>query len=157
MGGASRKREKSISHEQLIELLATNRGCRYVSLQYGEVKEMQRILRKEGIDMVVDEEIDAVHGFPEWLDQVAACDAVLSVANTTIHASGSLGISTMCLLGDKTDWRWLNGRSIRRSYWYESVQIARQHSDGTWDEAIQRARGWIEEGCPLRTDLAFMY
>jgi len=155
-GGTARKREKSISHEQVVELLANSRGCRYVSLQYGDAKKMQSMLRKEGVDMIVDDEIDAIHGFPEWLDQVAACDAVLSVANTTIHASGSLGIPTMCLLGDKTDWRWLNGRSIRRSYWYESVEIARQHSDGTWDEAIQRARGWIEEGCPLPTDLPFM-
>lgn len=155
-GGTSRKREKSIAAEQLVNLLANNQGCRYVSLQYGEAKEMQRLLKKQQIDVIVDGEVDAIHGFPDWLDQVAACDAVVSVANTTIHASGSLGLPTMCLLGDKTDWRWLNERSIRRSYWYESVQITRQASNGSWEEAIQYARDWIAEGCPLRRELPFM-
>ena len=34
----------------------------------------------------------------EWLNLVASCDAVVSVANTTIHGAGGLNIPTLCLL-----------------------------------------------------------
>ena len=33
-----------------------------------------------------------------WLDQVAVCDAVISVANTTIHGAGGLGKPTNVLI-----------------------------------------------------------
>ena len=56
-----------------------------------------------------------------WLSQVAACDAVLSVANTTIHGAGGLNKPTLCLLSRHSDWRWLNDPSIKRSYWYPSA------------------------------------
>ena len=50
-----------------------------------------------------------------WLSQVNACDAVLSIANTTIHGSGGLNISTMCLLSVYSDWRWLIDPEVNTS------------------------------------------
>ena len=41
---------------------------------------------------------------------IAAMDAVLSIANTTIHGAGGLGIPTMCLVSRQSDWRWMKGR-----------------------------------------------
>ena len=61
-----------------------------------------------------------------WLSQVSLCDAVISVANTTIHGSGGLSIPTMCLLSRFADWRWFNDESVTTSYWYPSVSIARE-------------------------------
>jgi len=154
-GGNARKREKSIGVEQLVKILARKPGLRYVSLQYGETRKMQEMLSSHGIELIIDQNIDAIHGFPDWLDQVAACDSVISVANTTIHAAGAFGIPTMCLLGDRTDWRWLNERSIRRSYWYKSVRIARQAANGSWSEAIAIVEDWMNQGFPLETNGAF--
>ena len=48
-----------------------------------------------GIDVIDDEDINALKDMDKWLSQVAACDGVVSVANTTIHGSGGLNIPTL--------------------------------------------------------------
>ena len=81
--------------------------------------------------MIYDKSIDPVKNMHSWLDQVAACDAVISVANTTIHGAGGLGVPTLCLLGNNSDWRWFSDPSINRSYWYPSVGVTRQDESGS--------------------------
>ena len=84
----------------------------------------------------------------EWLLQVQACDAVISVANTTIHASGGLNIPTICLLSQNFDWRWLMDTSIDQSYWYPSVRIARESDGDGWSSAFSQVLQWCDDGCP---------
>ena len=62
---------------------------------------------KHLVSVFIDHEINALKDMDRWLAQVDACDAVLSVANTTIHGSGGLGKPTICLLSQDSDWRWL--------------------------------------------------
>ena len=104
----------------------------FVSLQYGPVAEDIKQFKSLGVDVHHDELIDPIKDMESWLNQVAACDAVLSVANTTVHGSGGLDIPTMCLLSWRSDWRWLEESDVKRSYWYPSVGIARasKHNDG---------------------------
>ena len=78
-----------------------------------------------------------------WLNQVDACDCVLSIANTTIHGAGGLGKPTLCLLGQKSDWRWLKNRDETKSYWYPSVEIAWQGEDGDWGNAFKMIEPWL--------------
>ena len=92
--------------------------------------------------------MDAVNEFDSWLSQVAVCDSVISVANTTIHASGGLNIPTLCLLSKYIDWRWLKDHKVDQSYWYPSVGIARQDEDGSWKQALSRLSAWIMSGSP---------
>lgn len=154
-GSESRKREKSITSNELVSILGGHQGIRFVSLQYGATEGMQRELAKEGIDLIVDPDIDAIKGFAAWVDQVGACDAVVSVANTTIHGSGSLNIPTYCLLASKSDWRWLTDPALEVSYWYKSVGIARQHDDGSWDAAVTKVRNWLQEGSGMPLGQSF--
>ena len=51
------------------------------------------------VDFIDDEEIQATKDMELWLDQVNACDAVISIANTTIHGAGGLKKPTYVLLG----------------------------------------------------------
>lgn len=157
-GGASesRKREKSVGTEELYNLLSGKEDCKFISLQYGDSDEMQTQLAERNVNLIVDHDIDAINGFPSWVDQVAACDGVISVANTTIHASGSLAVPTMCLLPALNDWRWLSSEDVQVSYWYKSVGIARQSKDGGWEAATQKVRGWIENGLPMPVGRRFM-
>ena len=83
-----------------------------------------------------------------WISQVAACDSILSVANTTIHGSGGLDIPTLCLLSLNSDWRWLRNPDVLRSYWYPSVGIVRQREDVGWKSALEQSRQWLLNGCP---------
>ena len=57
--------------------------------------------KKQHTNIIDDEEVRAIKDMELWLDQVACCDLVVSVANTTIHGSGELGIPTFCLLGKR--------------------------------------------------------
>ena len=99
-------------------------------------------------NLIWDTEINPLKDMDTWLAQVSACDAVLSVANTTIHGSGGLSKPTMCLLSNKSDWRWFDDRSVERSYWYPSVGIARQSLDGSWSDAVETTSEWIKRRCP---------
>ena len=132
-------------HAQLLQPLP---GVRFVSLQYGNAAPTVERWRQQGLDVVHDGRVDSLKQMDPWLAQVAACDAVLSVANTTIHGAGGLGLPTLCLLSVHSDWRWLDDASARHSYWYPSVGIARESREAGWGEALQQARAWLEAGAP---------
>ena len=112
---------------------------------------MQRDLSgwaSQGLPVIYDQRINSLKNMEAWVDQVSACDAVLSVANTTIHGAGGLGLPTMCLLSRAADWRWFSDESVTRSYWYPSVGIARETSESGWDDAFNITRQWLLDGCP---------
>ena len=109
---------KSISIQQLSEALSKYPDLLFISLQYGDCTNDIQEFKNNNVDIMLDSDINAVSGFDTWLSQVAVCDAVISVANTTIHASGGLNIPTLCLLSKFIDWRWLKDSNVDQSYWY---------------------------------------
>jgi tetratricopeptide (TPR) repeat protein len=147
-GKGVRIQQKSILPEQFAQLLQPLPGVRFVSLQYGNAGPTVERWRQQGLDVLHDGRVDPLKQMDPWLAQVAACDAVLSVANTTIHGAGGLGLPTLCLLSVHSDWRWLDDPTATRSYWYPSVGIARELPEAGWGEALQRARAWLEAGSP---------
>ena len=116
-----------------------------VSLQYGDDAEVVASHAKEhNIDFIDDEDIQATKDMESWLNQVDACDAVISIANTTIHGAGGLNKPTICLLGNKADWRWLTDREEEYSYWYPTVKIAWQDEGcSSWEKALKEVQSWI--------------
>lgn len=147
-GRSDRIKQKSLSPEVFGSILRDHPGIRFVSLQYGESKPVVDRWRAEGIDVIHDDSINPLKDMDKWLSQVAACDAVLSIANTTIHGSGGLNIPTLCLLSQHSDWRWLKDPTIQRSYWYPSVGIAREDADTGWNCALAHASDWLTNGTP---------
>ena len=71
---------------------------------------MKEHAEKLNVDFVDDESIQATKNMNAWLNQVDSCDGIISIANTTIHGAGGLKKPTLCLLGNKSDWRWLADR-----------------------------------------------
>lgn len=155
-GTGSRVQQKSLKPDDFLKILQSIEGVRFVSLQYGKCNDIVSSWREKGIDIILDEKINPLKDMESWIAQVSACDAVLSVANTTIHGAGGLGISTMCLLGLASDWRWLDDEKITRSYWYPSVGILREQKHEGWDAAIREARKWLIKGCPMPDGPAFL-
>ena len=147
-GTSERMNQKSIPIPELAKALSSFEDVLFVSLQYGDCAADVAKFRQHGVHVLLDSDIDAVNEFDRWLSQVAVCDSVISVANTTIHASGGLNIPTLCLLSKYIDWRWLKNHRIDQSYWYPSVGIARQGEDGSWKHAISRLSAWIMSGTP---------
>ncbi len=148
-GSANRIAEKSMKIEDFAKVIAPIEGVGFVSLQYGkkaapDVKQWQ----EQNLDVIFDQRIDPLRQMDLWLAQVAACDAVVSVANTTIHGAGGLDLPTQCLLSRHSDWRWFDDPVVTRSLWYPSVGIARQSTSLSWQAAISKVRDWMMQGCP---------
>lgn len=148
-----RMQRKSIVESEFSRLFS-HAGILFVSLQYGQSKETVDKWRSHGFNVYHDSTIDPLKDMDRWLSQVAACDAVISVANTTVHGAGSLNIPTMCLLSQEPDWRWFLDDKVRRSYWYSSVGIARQCND-SWDSALNTTFSWIANGTPMPVGPSF--
>ena len=148
-GGGTKDRmsQKSIPLPELANILRNYKDILFISLQYGDCSKDVNILRESGVNIILDQDVDAVNNFDHWLSQVAVCDSVISVANTTIHGSGGLNIPTLCMLTKYLDWRWLKDPTVDQSYWYPSVGIARQSDDGSWTKATSRLKSWIDSGC----------
>ena len=71
---------------------------------------------------------------------------IISIANTTIHGAGGLRKPTICLLGEKSDWRWLRDKNEEYSYWYPTVKISWQDKDdGDWEAALRNIPSWLEQ------------
>ena len=150
-GRGKRIQEKSLDVHLFAKLMLRHPHIRFVDLQYGKTTDQIKAWSDAGIDIISDPNINPLKDMNSWLSQVKACDAVVSVANTTIHGAGGLNIPTQCLLSLHSDWRWLADPVIKRSYWYPSVGIARERreSQSTWSNALQQVSDWIDNGCPM--------
>ena len=140
-GKTERIRSKSMPSDQFFKAMKAVPSARFISLQYGNCKRQIEIWQHQGLDIQWDDEIDSLKSMDDWLAQVACCDAVVSVANTTIHGAGGLGKPTMCLQSRMADWRWIDG--LNQSYWYESVDAVSQSKDGSWNNAIEELTNWV--------------
>ena len=149
-GRSDRIKLKSIDAKMFAELMRTHReDVTFVNLQYGDVSSVVVDWQAEGLPVVHESSVNPLKNMEEWLNLVASCDAVISVANTTIHGAGGLNIPTLCLLSQHSDWRWLNDPTVERSYWYPSVGIARESVQDGWSLALQQVSQWISKGCPM--------
>ena len=139
-GRADRIRVKSIPKEQWGKMLSRISDACFVSLQYGDAQQQVDAWRHEGLEITYDKEINALENMDVWLAQCAACDEVISVANTTVHGAGGLQIPTLCLQSRGSDWRWVN--NMEHSYWYESVETVFQNKNGRWKTALDASVVW---------------
>jgi tetratricopeptide (TPR) repeat protein len=69
---------------------------------------------------------------------IAELDLVISVQTSVVHCAGALGKETLCLLGNRPQWRY--GAFGDEMLWYGSVKLLRQNADGEWpfDQVIDR-------------------
>jgi len=147
-GGGRPKRiqEKSIKLKGLLaNLLEWQDNVSFVSLQYGNAgKVVHEATEKTGVKVIYDESINALSDMDGWLSQVSACDAVVTIANTTVHGCGALGVNTFVLLGKEFDWRWqeIEG-DVQESYWYDNMEIGLQQKDGEWTMAMLKLKKWL--------------
>lgn len=148
-GRGDRIKQKSLDLAEFCEFISGFDDTLFVSLQYGEDGKSIEYMKKYVKNILFDPRFNALKNLDAWHDQVACCDGVLSVANTTVHGSGGLNIPTQCLLSNHADWRWLSNPAITRSYWYPSVGICRQDpSSSSWDAAKDFVRQWLTRHCP---------
>ena len=60
------------------------------------------------------------------------------------HLAGALGKPTWLLLSFAPDWRWLAQGNT--SYWYPTMRLLRQTSNGDWAGPLQQLRAGLALG-----------
>jgi len=112
--------------------LLSSPGCHFINLQYGEVDEdLAGVFERTGVNVFNDDAVDPLTSAEDWFAQIAALDHVISVDNSTIQVSGSLGIPTWTLLSKVPEWRF--GLNRLDHLWHPSIRIFRQHKKGEWE------------------------
>lgn len=110
-----------------------------VSLQYGNYAEAEA--RRNGY-LFFPESIGA--DLNEQAAMVAACDAIVTVAQTLVHLGGAIGVPTHVLTPLYSSWRYGQGDTMP---WYGSVTLHRQRVDGDWGHPLAEVKKAIDQLC----------
>jgi len=118
--------------------------CRIICLQYGDIdSDLVKAMQRTGAPIYCDPEINPLESMDDWAAQVAAMDLVISVDNSTIQVSGSLGIPTWTLLSYVPEWRF--GPKGDDHLWHPSIRVVRQPKPGDWDSVFNRVAHMLDQ------------
>ena len=99
-----------------------NRDLELVNLQYGDCSdEITKAFNKTGIAVKSVNEIDTFTNIDHLASLIQACDRVITIDNSTVHLSASMGKPSDLLLPYITDWRWCGGQKI--PMWYDCLNV----------------------------------
>lgn len=121
-------------------------GFRFVDLQYGDTSAERAQLRKElGAEVERLPDIDTMNDIDGLAALTTACDAVVTVSNTTAHLAGALGVPTWVMVphGHARIWYWFRDRPD--SPWYPRVRVHRQNRAQPWAELIAHVAEEVSE------------
>jgi hypothetical protein len=112
--------------------------CEFYSLQKGKpavarLTELQSTGWKG--PKIVDYSEDLIT-FSDTAGLIENLDLVISVDTSTAHLAAAMGKPTWILNRYDSCWRWMLDGEF--SFWYESVRLFRQESQGHWDPVISR-------------------
>ena len=122
-------------------------GVRFVDLQYGDTREeLREVAAATGIQVERVEDIDNFRDIDGLTALIGACDAVVSVSNTTVHIAAGLGKPVYILLpySQGTLWYW----HVKRGDcpWYPSAKLFRQTRIGDWSGPISEVAAELKRG-----------
>ena len=124
---------------QLIDFIDVLRlpGIRFIDLQYGATDaERAQLERDAGIAVTRLDDIDNTNDIDGLAALMGACDAVVTVSNTTAHLAGALGRPTWVFVpfGFAQIWYWFGDK--KESPWYPRVQVRHQIEGQSWQSLL---------------------
>lgn len=126
-----RGHERSLSLKQFAPIAALP-NVRLLNLQYGNTAQERADC---GFDIIHDDSVDPWHDMQGHIDQIAACDVVITIDNTTAHAAGALGKPTWTLLPREPYWRcWHLDKPS--TPWYPTMRVFYQGEDRSYAPLI---------------------
>lgn len=133
---------RTVSVDQWKPLLQ-RKDCQFFSLQYstsGAV--LAEYARNLGVEIAVDESVDAKNDIDGLAAQIAALDHVISIDNTTVHLAAALGKPVWTLLMKYPHWLW--GLKGDQSSWYPTMRLFRQARQDSWTPVLQEVETELE-------------
>ncbi|TLU72126.1 tetratricopeptide repeat protein [Lichenicoccus roseus] len=130
---------KSIPLE-LLAPLDTVAGCRFVSLQKGEVA-ADLPIALPGLDIL--DHSGLMTDFAQTAAAIRNLDLVITVDTAVAHLAGALGHPVWLLNRADADWRW--SAAHRDAPWYPTLREFRQPVPGDWTSVVQRVARALAE------------
>lgn len=112
-----------------------------VMLQYNPLPEEMAFLKTVFKDRVLFPNYDAYKDLDAWVNHIDSCDLLISVDNSAIHFSGSMGIPTLAMIPQYSDFRW--GRYESTNPWYGSIELLRNSDKFNLDELAKAVDLWL--------------
>jgi len=138
---------------KLWDKLFTQGPCTFMSLQYGDVAdELAGVQERLGVTVHDDPDVDPFASAEDWFAQVATCDLVISIDNSTIQVSGSQGIPTWTMINTLPEWRF--GGNGEGHDWHPYLRVFRQETAGDWGPLFDRVAEELAVWLALRSVLA---
>lgn len=113
-----------------------------VDLQYGDTIAERAENAAKGFDIFHDESVDAWADLQPFVNQVAGCDLVISIDNTTVHVAGALGVPVWTIVPFIPYWRWTLHKE--QSPWYASMRFFQQSAPGKYDDVMGRVEAAVK-------------
>ena len=114
--------------------LARHKNVKFIDLQYGDTTVEREKAQTAGLSVFHDDSIDSLKNIESFANQVAACDLVISIDNTTAHTAGALGIPVWTILPGASLFRW--EETGEATHWYPSMRMFRTKNNV--EEALER-------------------
>jgi len=119
-------------------------SVKLVSLQYGcTAMELREAMGTSGVEVWQHPSLDIANDLDGVAALISACDAVVTIGNTTAHLCGALGKPAYVLLPFAPSWRWMTEGS--RTPWYSDLKLFRKRLPTThWKEVIGEALSCLQ-------------
>ena len=104
-------------------------GNKYYSFQMNDIFGMC-----EKYPQIVDLE-EHIQTFDDTASLLKNLDVLITVDTALAHLAGALGVKTYLLLCKAPDWRWFD--NDKKTEWYPSVTIIKQHDRRTWEDVAE--------------------
>jgi len=122
-----------------IVTLADNQTLDVYSLQQRVFAEDRKVLEAHGVT-ILEQELTNYAQAGAWMQQM---DLMVCASSGTAHLAGALGLPTIVLLPDRTDWRWMGDATS--CTWYPSVTVLRQQIAGDWSDPLEQCQKLIRQ------------
>ncbi|HEX9278648.1 MAG TPA: tetratricopeptide repeat-containing glycosyltransferase family protein, partial [Casimicrobiaceae bacterium] len=112
-------------------------GCRFVDLQYGDTTDERAALARDlGITVERLPDVDNTNDLDALAALMTACDAIVTVSNTTAHLAGALSRPTWVMVphGNARIWYWFHDHDV--SPWYPRARVRRQRGGEPWAQVV---------------------
>lgn len=112
-------------------------GIAWVNLQYDATDAELDDWEEAALGKIHDwDDLDQRNDFENMAGMISQLDLVITVANSTVHLAGALGLPTWTLLPSVADWRWqARGQTC---VWHDSVRLIRQRATEDWTGLFAR-------------------
>ena len=116
-----------------FEVLFKNQKVDFYSLQFENNEEL--IAYQKKYSNIYDCK-KYIKDFNDTANIVNKLDFVITIDSSIVHLCGALGVKTILVLGENTEWRWL--LNTNKSIWYNSISLYRKYTYKSFERLFDK-------------------